>query len=132
MAFQISESSLPEIVLARGLFPPARAGQPARIIAKVNSLIDAAVIKELYDASQAGVQIDLIVRGMCSLRPGLHGVSRHSRAFRLSIDILNMRDLLLQNGVTTSSARIRGLDAAQFRSPHRIAFPSSIHVYGQS
>jgi len=54
-------------------------GQPARIIAKLNSLIDAAVIEQLYLASQAGVQIDLIVRGMCSLRPGLEKVSERIR-----------------------------------------------------
>jgi polyphosphate kinase len=55
----------------------AKQGRPAHIIAKMNALLDQNVIMALYKASQAGVRIDLIVRGMCALRPGIRGVSDH-------------------------------------------------------
>jgi polyphosphate kinase len=57
----------------------ARMGRPARIIAKMNALLDVNVIQALYRASQAGVDIELIVRGMCALRPGIRGISDRIR-----------------------------------------------------
>ncbi|EWM49339.1 polyphosphate kinase C-terminal domain protein [Bordetella holmesii 70147] len=67
------------VELIRAEARAAKAGRRARIMAKMNSLLEEQVIEELYKASQAGVKIDLIVRGVCALRAGVPGLSQNIR-----------------------------------------------------
>ncbi len=66
--------------LVRQEIKHVKAGRKGRIILKLNNLVDAAMIELLYGASQAGVKVDLIVRGICSLKPGVEGLSENIRA----------------------------------------------------
>lgn len=87
------------IELIRAEAEQAKAGNPARIIAKMNQLEDEEIIHELYQASQAGVPIDLIVRGFCCLRPGVKGMSESIRVRSIVGRFLeHSRILFFENG----------------------------------
>jgi len=81
----VAPVTLAELILEKIQAQTARAqgGKPARIFAKMNALVDTQVIQALYRASQAGVEIDLDVRGICCLQPGLPGLSETIRVFSI-------------------------------------------------
>jgi polyphosphate kinase len=70
----------------------ARNGKPSQIVAQMNGLTESRITEKLYEASQAGVQIDLIVRGMCRVRPGVKGKSESIRVVSILGRFLQVRE----------------------------------------
>jgi polyphosphate kinase len=118
----------------------AKAGKPARIFAKVNALVDEKIIEDLYAASQAGVQIDLVVRGACSLIPGIKGLSdnirvisivdrllEHSRIYYFqnsSVIYLSSADWMPRNFFSRLEIAFPVLDARLYRFITEVVIPA--------
>jgi len=103
----------------------AAAGKPARMVLKMNALVDPPMIQRLYEASQDGVTVDLLVRGACSLRPGVAGLSERIRAVSIIDRFLeHARVYHFANGGEPETLLSSG-DLMQRNLDHRVevAFP---------
>ena len=96
------------------------AEHPSRIVMKMNSLVDRAVITELYRASQAGVEIDLIVRGICCLRPGVPGLSERIRVVSILGRFLEHARVFVFRTSRASTTYIGSADMMPRNLDHRI------------
>jgi len=98
----------------------ALAGRPARMILKMNSVVDPAMIQRLYDASQDGVTIDLLVRGSCSLRAGVPGLSEHIRAVSIIDRFLEHARVYHFNNDGSPETLLASGDLMQRNLDHRV------------
>lgn len=98
----------------------ARDGKPARIIIKINSLADVEMIKELYEASISGVRVDLIVRGICMLRPKLKGVSENINVISIVGRFLEHSRIFYFENAGKSRIYIGSADLMKRNLDHRV------------
>ena len=103
----------------------AKQGKPARIIAKMNSLVEPQIIKALYQASMSGVTIDLIIRGVCALRPGIEGISDRIKVYSIVGRFLEHSRVYYFNNDGVADLYLASADWMERNFFHRIevAFP---------